>query len=944
MRYAFEDFLLDTETFTLTRNGAEVSVESRVLETLIYLIENRERVISKDELLEKVWEVDFASEATLFKAIQQARKALDDDGRAQRLIRTVHGKGYRLVGEVTEIRGETSPLSTPTHPAPDTPEPPDDPSEKPGKRRLPPIGRLLLAASVAIAAIALVRVVLIERLRSPTDSNRLSIAVLPCAPNPDLGPDRLWMTGAVPELLSLRLRSTGGLRVVGEDEVVEAVRDIGPERVLSGNHDRNVLFDRLDCDAAIIGRLTPSGAEGLTLEITIVRRDETDVESLSKSDPNGDLFALVGETGSALATRLGGETGDNRTWNPEIQPEAFAGYIEGLEAFRNGDLNRSVSILAPLVAQNRSFTPARITLARVYHAMGLKDAAAQEARTALEFSGDLPAETRLRLEALTFETEGRWNEAARVYRSLWSVSPDEADYPLSLIRALRWAGRTNEALDIGRRVADHLDDDPRLHLELSRVYQIQGRTTEQRNALERAVETARERGAKGRMASALLGLGWVDLSERRLDEAEDHFSTAEEIFRSIGNRRGEARCFKGRATVVNYGPDPAAALPLFERSARLSRDRGDFEDLGKTLYSITGLLAYLGETKKSLETGLETLEIARRAGDHEVEGAVLVRIGDARVDLGHPGEGLETYREALTVLEEQGASRRIAHLHNSMGLACEYTGDAASARRHFRTSANYFKSLGDSAAWFNPTYNLAWMLLRSGELDEARRLSDALRSTASDDSEKAAAAHLEAGIALEAGSFETALARVRQAIELRKQTGEHHALESSRELEMEIELAMGRIDQVSAAAERAVERLKEDGDPEATTAALLRAAEAAVEARRFDIADARIEQARRTISSDASPELRAQIEILSARVFSALGRFEEASASLELGRRIAERTGLAPLVMESEITEAELLDAQGRHTEARQDLEHLKRRCRRRGWGRLALRAASLNR
>jgi len=934
MRFSFDDFVLDSEAFTLTHRGVEVGVELRVLETLVFLIRERHRVISKEELLESVWDIDFASESTLFKAIQQARKAVGDDGKSQRVIKTIHGKGYRFVAEVEEEPGGAPAVVSHKPEAPSEIErteegrPPDD-------RR-----RKILVSAVVVALILVVLGWLINRRAPSVDASaRTSVAVLQCIGDPGLGPDEVWMPEAVPELLFLRLRSAGGLRLVVADEVAEALRDLGLEAGWEvGDLRRREILDRLACDVAITTRLHKLAEGGLRLEATILSRETPHSQEFSRQGAQGDLFALAGEVGAELAGRLGGRLGEaeDHRWSPNVQPEAFARYVEGQRTYRDGDLNEAVAVLAPLVAQYPKFALARIVLARIYQSMGLKDAAGLEARTALEFGDSLPAETRLQVEALTLEINGLWVEAARIYRSLWSVAPDEVEYALALIRALRWAGGSDEALEIGQRVGDRLHADPRLHLELSRIHQIQGDSEKQRASLEKARLTAKDRGATGRLASALLGLGWVDLSDGRLSEAEEHFLQAERIFRSIGNQRGEARCFKGRATAISYGPNPESSLPLFEQAAQLQRERGDFEDLGKTLYSVTGLLAYLGDIQASLASGLETLEIARKVGDREVEGAVLVKIGDAQVDLGNPVEGMETYLEALPILEDQGATRRLANLFNSMGLACEHSGDMPAAERHFRHSTEMWQGIGDTGSWFNAAYNLAWLHLRTGDLVEAANLLGSLRSSQSDDSEKAAVLHLDAGIAYEKGDFKGAEALVGAAIDLREATGEGAALESSRALSFQIILAQGRHEEILAIVEREIGRLREDGDSPALVIALLIEAEALGQAGRWPDALESVAEARSMDQAQVSPQIQADADILAGRVNGHLGRFEQAAVLLDQARQSAERSGLALLVMEAEIARAELLMNRGESEEALSDLAHLRRQAERRGWGRLA--------
>src|SRR3954452_23446205 len=100
MRLHFDQCVLDTERRELCRGLAPVPVQPQVFDLLVYLIENRGRVVSKDELLLGVGNGRIVSESTLISRINAARRAIGDDGDQQRLIRTVARKGVRFVGEV----------------------------------------------------------------------------------------------------------------------------------------------------------------------------------------------------------------------------------------------------------------------------------------------------------------------------------------------------------------------------------------------------------------------------------------------------------------------------------------------------------------------------------------------------------------------------------------------------------------------------------------------------------------------------------------------------------------------------------------------------------------------------------------------------------------------------------------------------------------------------
>jgi DNA-binding winged helix-turn-helix (wHTH) protein len=102
MLYLFDDYTLDTELYELRHAGAACPLEPQVLDILLYLIQHRDRVVTRQELLEYVWPKRFISEATLDHRLMQVRQAIGDSGQAQQRIHTRRGRGYRFVGAVEE--------------------------------------------------------------------------------------------------------------------------------------------------------------------------------------------------------------------------------------------------------------------------------------------------------------------------------------------------------------------------------------------------------------------------------------------------------------------------------------------------------------------------------------------------------------------------------------------------------------------------------------------------------------------------------------------------------------------------------------------------------------------------------------------------------------------------------------------------------------------------
>jgi TolB-like protein len=102
MRYFFEDYVLDTNRRELHRGSDSMSLEPKVFDLLAHLVCNRDRVVSKDDMIASIWDGRIVSESTLTTCINGARCAVGDSGDHQRLIKTLPRKGIRFVGAVRE--------------------------------------------------------------------------------------------------------------------------------------------------------------------------------------------------------------------------------------------------------------------------------------------------------------------------------------------------------------------------------------------------------------------------------------------------------------------------------------------------------------------------------------------------------------------------------------------------------------------------------------------------------------------------------------------------------------------------------------------------------------------------------------------------------------------------------------------------------------------------
>ncbi len=116
MIYRFDDYELDISSYKLRRDGIDLHIEPKAFDVLVYLVQRRGQLVSKEELYTHLWPEQYVSDSSLTYSIRAARKVIGDSGRTQRIIKTIHGRGYSFIAAVEEL--------------PDQPQTPDTPIER----------------------------------------------------------------------------------------------------------------------------------------------------------------------------------------------------------------------------------------------------------------------------------------------------------------------------------------------------------------------------------------------------------------------------------------------------------------------------------------------------------------------------------------------------------------------------------------------------------------------------------------------------------------------------------------------------------------------------------------------------------------------------------------------------------------------------------------------
>jgi TolB-like protein len=290
LRFLFEDYALDTDRRELHRATDVIVVTPQVFDLLDYLIRNRERVVSKDDLINAVWNGRIVSDAALTTRMNAARGAIGDTGEKQRLIKTLPRKGFRFVGTVQEAqRPAVEPVSSAANSGDTKP--------------------------------------------TPNSAPRLSIVVLPFA-NLSSDPAQDYFVDGVTESLTTDLSRIRGSFVIGRHTAFtfkgKAVdlkrfgRELNVRYVLEGSVQRS--SDRLRVNVQLVD--AESGNH-----IWAERFDK----------PIADLFDVQDEIVSRLANALDAQLieAEARRAERSLHPDAMDLYFQGI-AFANRGTTPSI--------------------------------------------------------------------------------------------------------------------------------------------------------------------------------------------------------------------------------------------------------------------------------------------------------------------------------------------------------------------------------------------------------------------------------------------------------------------------------------------------------------------------------------------------------------------------------------------------------------------------
>lgn len=284
--FQLADWLVRPDQGTVTRGSETVRLEPRVMDVLAYLAQRPGRTVTKEELLDVVWEGMAVEEGALPQCIHALRKALGDDARSPRYIETIPKRGYRMVAEVSR------PTAQKSNPPPPPPEPP--PPVEPGKARVWRFAAVILAVAVA-AALLFER----QQKQEAAEPGPLRIVVLPFE---NLGPpEAAVFAEGMTEEITANLAGFSNLRVISRTSA---------RTYTKGEKTVRQIAEELDVDYVLEGtvRWAEDGAGRQLVRITpqLIRvADDTHVWAEVFEREVGNVFALQAEIAERVINMLG---------------------------------------------------------------------------------------------------------------------------------------------------------------------------------------------------------------------------------------------------------------------------------------------------------------------------------------------------------------------------------------------------------------------------------------------------------------------------------------------------------------------------------------------------------------------------------------------------------------------------------------------------------------
>jgi DNA-binding winged helix-turn-helix (wHTH) protein/tetratricopeptide (TPR) repeat protein len=898
--YEFGPFRLEAGNRALYRSGEFVALAPKAFDTLLVLVEEAGHVVTKEQLLERVWPETFVEEGSITNNISTLRKVLNPHFEGGDPISTIARRGYRFSAAV-RLRSAGAEIAV-------------------GSEAPPPVpaaagrftARELTAAIAALLCIAVIGTGLSLRFTPNAQTTvtgiRRSIAVLPMKNLSGRG-EYAWLSTALTETIAGALGAGGQLRLISGEGIAAMQQNLAPPPGVGLSRKQlNEIGRTLGCDLILTGNYHLSGGR---LRVD-VRLDDIalaePVASLSVEEDESKLLDLVAAASRELRGNLGispALLGQSAAAGARFSsnPSALRLYFLGFDALRSHDVARSRELLTQAIAEDQEFALAHSALSSAYRIMGHDERAQEAAKRAFELSTRLAREDQLLIEGAYYEATVNWSKAIEKYQALWNFFPDNVAYGVRLMYQLMRGGQLDEAqrvLDQIRALPPPVDGDPGVNLVATLLAARRGNFADALAEASGMAAKATARRASNQLAAARSLQGNAALQLGDPDQARRHYADAKQIYERLGDSGG------------------VAATMTMDAMVLVSRDQ-------------------LKEAESLMNTAGE---IATRINFHRLT----TELRFARSTLARQQGQLATARvEADAAIAAARAINDRSHLArglNLRGSVLTLQGEYREARASFDESAAIARGIGEKAVFTAAVNGVASVELAQGNVSEARRHLEEIipidRTTGDKGALAMRLANLSAALGLQ-GHLTEAEKAAAEECGIHESLAAMKALAACRVRLAELWWAEGRARDVQGAIDRIG---AEVGAVPVSPIELARLAGLYLSMRDHKKAASTIAAARRMLEGHESmPQQAIAVAVTAARIDAAAGRVPDGRRRLAQAKAEAERLGLLPLALEARLAMAEY----GARTEARAEAAAIERDAHEAGLEMIASKARAIN-
>jgi tetratricopeptide (TPR) repeat protein/tRNA A-37 threonylcarbamoyl transferase component Bud32 len=656
---------------------------------------------------------------------------------------------------------------------------------------------------------------------------RRSVAVLSIK-NVSGRADAAWLSTALSEMLTTELAAGETLRTIPGETVSRAKVDLSLSDSDTFAQDTlRRINQAIGSDAVVSGSyvVVPGGSNQkirVDLRVQDAHSGEI-VASVSESGEQSELLDVVSRAGAKLRSSLGvadlpsEQLGQAQGALP-ASPEAARLYAQGLDKLRVYDSLAARDLLEKAAVADPRNSAVRTALATAWGQLGYDERARAESKKALDLSAGLSREARLAAEGRYQMATHNWPRVVEIFRSLFTVFPDNPDYGLQLASALSSAGDPEEAfavLDKVRANIPSVKDDPRVDLAEANVADRSSDFKREDAAAMRAIERAKSRGERLTVARGLLLSGWalhnlgdaqkatevsleaklayegvgdrvglsralhnlalIQESQGRLDDAEANFNQAIAIRRQIQDNQGLARALGDLAFVYERRGDLAKARKNYEASLAISQQIADYASVATAYGNLSNISSAQGKPDQAQKLLQHSLDIFRQIGNKSGVASCLANLGNLASDAGDIAGARKLYEESARTFDEIGRKAGTAQVRTLIAGTYFSQGDYSAARTEYEQSIAAAREVRDPLLLADAESGLSRVARLQGDWPAARAHAENALAAAKDGSDKRqlAIAHFDFAASLDGpGDLATSKKALEEGMRLAREVGD----------------------------------------------------------------------------------------------------------------------------------------------------------------------------